>query len=326
MSSSRGSRRATQNRAFTSKTNGSRRFSEPKQWAGERWGYNLRLKDKKTQEEYRKFIQGKMDDVLQKYHRRLEESEAETKHRVEAQENVLILFRKLREGISSIGRRDCFALEVYETSLFLAIIFGSLRHASAIIPHLFSHLYLTCQTPHENAAVLAALVSSMHYLLANYPSQGPFHQHLDSIHHRLLPKDSKERKWLTSLAAYLRNRQYASFERKSQKSAILHVLERKEQNTEDLGLLAVFTAVDGLRAKARETTWTVMRSAYRELACHAGSADTRDWLERSLCLRSIISEASTIALERFLEQQSSLGAVRARQGIEGRWIVCKIRS
>lgn len=34
-----------------------------------------------------------MNDVLQKYHRRVVESDAERVHRIEAQENVLILFR-----------------------------------------------------------------------------------------------------------------------------------------------------------------------------------------------------------------------------------------
>ena len=85
-------------------------------------------------------------------------------------------------------------------------------------------------------------------------------------------------------------------------------------------------AVDSLRAKVRETAWTVMRSAYRELACHVGSMDTRNWLERSLCLKSTISESFTIPLEQFLDQQSSLGTIRAKEGVEGRWIVCKIRS
>lgn len=37
-----------------------------------------------------------MENVLKKYHGRMVESEAERMHRVEEQENVLILFREFR--------------------------------------------------------------------------------------------------------------------------------------------------------------------------------------------------------------------------------------
>ena len=66
--------------------------------------------------------------MFSRYPRRANESEIETRQRVDAQENVLILFRevfelpiglsliqtsqgKLREGISSSRRSDVFALE-----------------------------------------------------------------------------------------------------------------------------------------------------------------------------------------------------------------------
>ena len=212
--------------------------------------------------------------------------------------------------------------------MLLAIAFGSLRHTSAIVPHLVPDLYLSCPV-HGQYVTPAILVSSIHHLLAKYPSQGPFTQHMDSIPHQLFPKDSAARKWLTSLATCLRKRQYAVFDRETRRSTILHTLGLQEEVPgllEHLGLSAVLAAVDSLRAKARETAWTVMRSAYRELACHVDSTNTRSWLERSLCLGSTISEAFTIPLEQFLDQQKSLGAVRAKEGIEGRWIVCKIRS
>ena len=219
------------------------------------------------------------------------------------------------------------SLQVYETSLLLAVAFGSLRHASAIVPHLVPDLYRSCPV-YSQYVTSAILVSSIYHLLANYPSQGPFTQHMDSIRHQLFLKDSAARKWLTSLATCLRKRQYAVFDRETRRSTILHALGLQEGDpglSEHLGSLAVLAAVDSLRAKARETAWTVMRSAYRELACHVDSTNTRSWLERSLCLGSTISEAFTIPLEQFLDQQNSLGAVRAKEGIEGRWIVCKIR-
>ncbi|KAF8627424.1 hypothetical protein AX17_006239 [Amanita inopinata Kibby_2008] len=285
------------------------------------------LKDYKIQEEYRTFIKGKLDNVLRKYHRRTVETEAEASHRVEEQENVLILFRKLREGISSTMRRDHFALEVYETSLFLATAFASPRHSSAIVHHLVPDLYLSCPAPHQNL-IFTIFVSLIHQLVINYPSQGPYVQQLDSIPLCLFPKDSEARKWIASLSASLRTRNYVRFEEQSVRSTLLRVLglqqEQESKLETNLGLLAICTAVDGLRIKVRETAWTVMRSVYRELTCHVES-ETRDWLGRSLCLHSVLSEDFAISLDHWLEKQHSLGAVRPKEGVQGRWIVCKIR-
>jgi hypothetical protein len=70
-----------------------------------------------------------MDDLFKRHPRKPTESEAEARQRIDAQENVLILFRmsvlgfsqrdlilsprqgKLREGVSSSRRNDAFALE-----------------------------------------------------------------------------------------------------------------------------------------------------------------------------------------------------------------------
>lgn len=72
-----------------------------------------------------------MDDLFKKYPRKLVEPDSDVRQRLDAQENVLILFRKwslynnvvsggltlhqlegkLREGISSSRRTDAFALE-----------------------------------------------------------------------------------------------------------------------------------------------------------------------------------------------------------------------
>ncbi|PFH49947.1 hypothetical protein AMATHDRAFT_146437 [Amanita thiersii Skay4041] len=290
------------------------------------------LKNPKVQQEYRGFIQEKAgriffdickpSDII---------TEVEKNHRIEAQENVLILLRKLREGISSSNRRDHFAIEVYETSLFLSSIFASPRHASAIIPYLVPELYLSCPSPHPNV-MPAILVSLAHHLLVSYPSQGPFQQQLDSIPTSVFPKTSVARLWIASLSASVRTRDYAKFEKLSRQTSILHALGLPENSLpqsgsgqkSDLGLLAICASIDALRHRTRETTWSVMRSAYRELACQSES-QTRSWLERSLCLQSNLSSQSTMALDDWLQQQSELGTVRPKEGVEGRWIVCKIR-
>ena len=187
-------------------------------------------------------------------------------------------------------------------------------------------MYLSCPPPHQNV-MPTILVSLIHHLLATYPAQGPFHQHLDSIPHRVFPKSCEARKWVNTLATSLRSRHYVSLERETRQSTISRVLGQDGQqlDSDSLGALAVFTAVDNLRAKARETAWSVMRVAYRELSCHTESTSTRSWLEQSLLLQSAISESYTITLDNWLGQQNSIGAIRAKEGVEGRWIVCKTR-
>ncbi|KAJ2984610.1 hypothetical protein NUW54_g10448 [Trametes sanguinea] len=75
------------------------------------------LRDLKTQEEYREFIQSKVDEYWKTYPlegRRpgpVNGNPGLEQHKKEMEGNLLILFRKLREGLMSIQRRDAFARE-----------------------------------------------------------------------------------------------------------------------------------------------------------------------------------------------------------------------
>ncbi|KAI0699956.1 hypothetical protein C8T65DRAFT_658729, partial [Cerioporus squamosus] len=111
------------------------------------------LRDPKIQEEYRAFIQGKVDEYWKKYplrsHRASGHEDGDAgaeadarRNRMEMEENLLILFRKLREGLLSIHRRDAFALEVYETSLHLSVLFKSPVQTTSTLSHLFPDLYV----------------------------------------------------------------------------------------------------------------------------------------------------------------------------------------
>ena len=96
----------------------------------------------------------------------------------------------------------------------------------------------------------------------------------------------------------------------------------------DLGPRALLFVVDSLRRKAGDSAWDTIRSAYRELSCDPSSLGTKTWLRKSLCLDSVIlgdSSSSDSELESWLEQKIPLGHVRHREGVEGRWIICKVR-
>ncbi|KAG5646515.1 hypothetical protein DXG03_003282 [Asterophora parasitica] len=295
------------------------------------------LKDWKVQEDYRVFLQGKLDDVVNKYPRRAAESEQETNQRVYAQENVLILFRKLREGVSSTRRNDSVALEVYETSLYLAVTFESPKQSTSIIPHLLPHLYLSAPSPHGNR-LLSVLISLLHHLVAAYPSQSSFRQHLATIPGEFMPKGSAAAKWIVALARSLRTHNYAAFELLTRPSSISKIVD--DHDSDDLSSAlktmsisngdvrslprrALFGLVSSLRSKARETAWEIVRSAYREISCT--SEDTSAWLASALCLKAIVPYEKDVEIEEWLEQRSEQGHTRRKEGVDGRWIIYKAR-
>jgi len=291
------------------------------------------------------------------------------------QENLLILFRKLREGLLSSKRNDQFALEVYETSLHLSIIFNSPKQTSSILAHLL-HLY-TLSSPASastHPALPTTLLSLLHLLVTGYPSQSHYYEHLHSLPPIFLPQSSDAFRWLKNLVRCLRTRNYArledlterrnfarfvSEESKSETEAKLQVgpdhrandRSRKTAATahsgapSNLPLEALCMLVEGLRNKARETTWLVLRSAYRELHCppdpapSSGQDETKtsvhsptsEWLARSLTLRPVLSEDQGVAnvaklVDEWLTRKCTEGEVRRKEGpgMEGRWIICKI--
>ncbi|KAF8964171.1 hypothetical protein BDZ97DRAFT_1660629 [Flammula alnicola] len=306
------------------------------------------LKNYKTQEEYREFIQEKAFTPYKFYSMYISltgqfRGVDEKKQRIDIQENLLIIFReKLREGVASSSRKDAFALETYETSLYISIIFKSPKQTTSIIPHLFppriSGQLQSAGFTLASPSIFSLLNSLLHYLVTFYPSQGPYHQHLGSIPETLLPNKSQVSTWLSSLTKSLRMRNYARFAVLSQRATVVDMLETSVANSkkvdtkgssphgdDNLGLKAVLFLVDTLRKKAADTAWAVIRSAYRELSCDQASVETKTWLTRSLCLESAVADSQNCDVETWLERMAPLGHVRRKEGIEGRWIVCKAR-
>ena len=129
-------------------------------------------------------------------------------------------------------------------------------------------------------------------------------------------------------------RNYAKFENLSAKKTVLEVIgestaisafdDGNELNN-DLGTRALLFLVDSLRRKAGDSAWDTIRSAYRELSCDPTSLGTTTWLRRSLCLESVVLDDYSCEIESWLEQKLPLGHVRRKEGVEGRWIICKGR-
>ncbi|KAL1727172.1 hypothetical protein EV714DRAFT_286732 [Schizophyllum commune] len=253
------------------------------------------LKVYAIQEEYRAFIQGKVGIMFfaVPYIIYLLQAESNSSG-------------KLREGISASKRSDAFAIEAYETSLFLAVISGNHRRISPIVSQITPELYTEIKGPHPNAA-LAFTIALLYHLATSFPSQAVFQQQLALFQQgssSLLPPDSSEYTWIRSLAASLRQMNIARFGRLATPPAIplsfseesdelsraladLSLGERKLQNptvprsSRALAENALHTALDMLREKVREHAWDVLRAAYKELS---STADGAPWLARSLVL------------------------------------------
>jgi hypothetical protein len=233
---------------------------------------------------------------------------------------------------------------VYETSLSLTVIFDAPRQTTSVIPHLLPDLYLSSPPPHLNCAA-TVLISLMHHLVAGYPSQLSFRQHLNLIPSSLFQQTPEALKWITSLSHSLRTRNYIKFEELTRRSPISQLFSGSGTDTDtlstalaslsivpedDIGTLprrALEALINNLRKKARATAWDVIRAAYREFSCAttAEGNGTRDWLARSLCLRPLVPYEVAFDADMWLEQQSLLGYVRRKEGVDGRWIVCKVR-
>jgi hypothetical protein len=130
-------------------------------------------------------------------------------------------------------------------------------------------------------------------------------------------------------------RNYAKFESLTRKKPVLEVIsesittldenEHRFHADNDLGTRAFLLLVDSLRRKVGDSAWDTIRFAYRELWCDSNSLGTKVWLKRSLCLDSVVLDDSSSEIEAWLEQKLPLGHVKRKEGVEGRWIICKVR-
>lgn len=86
----------------------------------------------------------------------------------------------------------------------------------------------------------------------------------------------------------------------------------------DLDASAVRAIISSLHNRLRDRSWPVLRVAYREMTCIPKVTDTSEWLKRSLIL-----DASNTTVETWLRHQSEKGNVKAKEQVEGKWILIK---
>ena len=247
----------------------------------------------------------------------------------------------------STKRNDAFALEVYETSLYLAALFSSPVQATSVVSQLLPHMYLHSSPP-PDSVIPVAVITLLHFLVTAYPSQSRFFEQLGALQSRLFPKTSNARQWSWDLARTLRQCNYAALDRLTNRNSfaqhfVTQPLSKVDGDLpsnstthgapDNLALAAACSLVDALRKKARDTAWIVIRSAYRELSygkVEGGSVSlSAVWLCRSLALRPTVPAADVrneaAMLDEWLRQRQTAGDVKPKEGFEGSWIICKVK-
>ncbi|KAG6377003.1 hypothetical protein JVT61DRAFT_1046 [Boletus reticuloceps] len=292
------------------------------------------LKECTVQEEFRTFIDKKLKTFWDVY-----EAGSPTKHQIESaqkqkkdkQENILILFRKLREGLFASGRQDGFALEVYETSLYLSVVFNSPLQTTSILPRLVPYIYLASPGP-QPYRLTTILILLLHHLVISFPSQQAYLEQIKYLVPNLLERPSAAYFWISALARSLRTSNFVQFEKLSHPDAFEHLLpsscpisssnDRAAIVFRDLPRNAIHALVSRLRLKAREEAWIVVRNAYRELS---SSDETQMWLGKRLFFDNFGFEATVVRFDEWVREKCRDGHLRPKAGVEGRWMVCKAR-
>lgn len=213
-------------------------------------------------------------------------------------------------------------MAVYEQSLYLSVIFSSPKHTTAIVPALINDLYPKISSSSPRFKHTTILVTLIHHLLSAYPSQRSFHQQQTPLLRSWIPEHTQT--WLKSLTKCLRTGNYHQFNTLTQRDVISQHLDKntddkgQEPFHDDLGIRALWSVVNALRSKVRETIWGISRGVYKELWLEEGY-DTRQWLCHSLCL-----DSPQMDVDEWLDRVSSAGHIRKKEGTEARWIITKI--
>ncbi|KAI6016233.1 hypothetical protein EDC04DRAFT_544652 [Pisolithus marmoratus] len=222
------------------------------------------LKDFRVQEAYLEFINGKLTAFWEEYlSEPVYQKESAKRKRVESQTNILILFRKLREGLLASGRNDHFALQVYETSLYLSIMFESsvgTLDTTSILARLVPGMYVLqsqqssqlssshqrtspapssnpsqthspslsspfrSRSPPQSSASLTAILMLLNTLILTYPSQRPYFDTLKSIPECILDRKSEMYGWIRGVVRCLGGCDFVGFEKLTRGSSLFELL------------------------------------------------------------------------------------------------------
>ncbi|KAG8955545.1 hypothetical protein FRC03_011097 [Tulasnella sp. 419] len=298
-------------------------LSAPSRNDGTHAGDQPSLLDLKTQEDYRKMIQGKIDSYLEKFP--LDKSlETPTTKQKEMANNILIFFRKLREGITASSRSDDFAIEVYETSACWSVVFRDSAQATSVFSHLpelakkrMSHSKTETQSSikQQSKDDTILFLRLLHTLRTHLPSQTEFYSAV-----RALPQNVKEKPevlLLQSMASTIRSSNYAALAKLTDFKSNEVLRRISDPEVDALKSRAVIHLVQSLQDAVREQIWAVLRASYREVS---SKPEVRVWLARSLQFsegdaQSVTTEESRLSV--WMGQKAQAAEVIVKEGANG---------
>jgi hypothetical protein len=226
--------------------------------------------------------------------------------------------------------------EVYETSLLVAVVFDSAKYMTALasqLPDVYKQQDIQKSSTDPTPAPLSpprdtpSTIALLGILVLSYPSQSTHAKLLRSFSDRGFSPTSINGQWLKSVASALRTSNFFRVDRLTSPPNRPPLFDSSPSQTRSgcpiaqLGSLAGNALLDRLRDKARPHTWTVLRVAYPQFACQAGSP-TRQWLARSLRVSGVTSGGNgEVALDGWLSSRSEAGEIKLKEGVEGRWVV-----
>lgn len=217
---------------------------------------------------------------------------------------------------------------VYETSLWLSIIFRSYAQTASVLTPLLPDLYLSVKPPQDEASSsLTVLLASLHSLERHYPSQRAFFDLTKSLPMFSLKDDHQD--WLRGLSCSLRRSGYSQFQRLTQNASLERLVTlgtpncAPPSNGPDLPLLSLQTLVTGIRDRLRLSAWSTIRSAYREFALPLPNTVT--WLSEVLLLEPEMGKQEprrdSDTVQVWFTSRENLGEVVRKDGTDGRWAV-----
>ncbi|CAE6442661.1 hypothetical protein ACGC1H_007568 [Rhizoctonia solani] len=249
------------------------------------------LRSFETQQEYWKFITEKILN-LEIPGRYIPKSAAE---RQEKESNTMILLRKLREGFVATDRRDSFAIQAVEKSVYLSVLYDSRINIASSFAYLldaYADKPETIKTPSSNKTAIG-LLHFLQSLVDEFPSQRVSHRFILGSNEQRLPRSSAEWSFASDIAMALRRNNWWALEELTSPKVVDGPLKNipwtgptsgsRESGSEteavfaELPIRALTHLLDQLRTKVRNSAWPVLRSAYREVV-------KAPWLERSLLL------------------------------------------
>ena len=215
----------------------------------------------------------------------------------------------------------CLNPTVYETSLRISILFSSAINIASTLSYLLPTYYTSQSLTHaRNSTVLIILLSRLD---SSYSSQREYHGHRQEfLASGCIARDSPAISWLTSLTGAIRSCNYYRVEVLTRPKVYMPLLDPRPQKPRegvvDLDSSSVRAIISSLHDRLRDRSWPILRVAYREMTCLPKVTDTSEWLRRSLIL-----DPSKSTVETWLKQQSEKGNVKAREEVEGKWIIIK---